>query len=109
MICFFPQNHGVGAANANHYHLHSRLGYFRYKKTQILIRVFWHDYCLEDFYDNDYLQSDCQYWANGSDQFHLEFEAEKFRLVLWFNAHRPSSRSFARVVVSRILARITAS
>ena len=36
----------------------------------------WHDFCLEDFDDDDCLQNDCQYWANSADQFHLEFKAE---------------------------------
>ena len=64
--------------NANHYHLH--LEYFRHKKTQILIRVFWHDYCLIDFDDNKKLNQNHNARGNSSYYFKFHFKAEKFRL-----------------------------
>jgi hypothetical protein len=38
---------------------------------------------LVDFYDNEKLDENHYHWADCADNFHLHFEAEKFRLPAW--------------------------
>ena len=65
---------------------------------------------LVDFYDNKQLDNDHDKGADGSNDFHLHLEAEKFRLLLRDQIHFPNANScFLVTPPCRIVCKIGAS